>query len=199
MTARQGEGVDIRAVHHGELVIELVAMTVPGHPLADLLDISLQFLVGITGVLLENFLAVTLAEVQLLTLTHHHEIAAPGGGVDRTTAQLAEHQQPQRPITQAHGSTSSIASWVTDNIQRACPGFTPACRERSITQPRTSTRRPARACSRWRSKPASACGGTRRTNESPSSRQTPPRSPSTRSTRPRSEERRVGKEGRSRW
>ena len=94
MTARQGEGVDIRAVHHGELVIELVAMTVPGHPLADLLDISLQFLVGITGVLLEDFLAVALAEIQLLALTHHHEIAAPGGGIDRTTGQLPEYQQP---------------------------------------------------------------------------------------------------------
>ena len=104
---RQGEGVDVRAVHQGENVVELIAMAAACYPLADALNISLQFGVLIARVLLEDFLVVARPELQLLALTHHHEVVATRGRIDRATCQPAA-DQAQHQCTH-HGNTSSIA------------------------------------------------------------------------------------------
>ena len=115
---RQGESIDVRAVDHSELIGQLIAMTALRHPLTDLLHIGLQLLVGVARVLFEYFLVVATPEVEFLLLTHHHEIAAPGGRIDRTTGQL--HQQDkERQYTQDHGRTSNMALSVNGSIQRA--------------------------------------------------------------------------------
>src|SRR5690606_6127429 len=117
VAARQREGIDVRTVDQGEDVVELVAMAAARYPLAHALYIGLQLGVFVARVLLEDFLVVTRAEVQLLTLAHHHEVGATGRRVDRTTGQPAA-AQTQHQCTH-HGNTSSIAEWVSGSIQRA--------------------------------------------------------------------------------
>src|SRR5690606_18515969 len=158
--------------------------TVPRHPLADPLHIGLQLLVGVARVLAGDLLGIAPAQVDLLLLAHHHEVGLAGGRVDRTTGQLDEQRQQQQQ-TQFHGSTSSIAAWLSGSIQRACPGCTPPRRARSITQPRASTSRPTRACNASTSKWRSSFGSTRSTSGPSSSIHRPPRLRCTWSTRPR--------------
>ena len=108
VAAGQGEGVDVRRIDHGEVVAQVAAMAVLGHPLAHLLHIGLQLLVGVARVLLENLLVVAVPQGQLLLLAHHHEIGAPGGRIVRTPRQQSAAQQ-QHSNSHTHGNSSNMA------------------------------------------------------------------------------------------
>ncbi|MDT4884647.1 hypothetical protein FQZ97_1208080 [compost metagenome] len=110
VATRQGEGVDVGRIDHGELVLDVAAVTVSGDLLPHFLHIGLQFLVGIARILLGDFLVVAAAEVQLLLLAHHHEVGAPGGRVHCAAGQQERRQQQrQAELRPFHWSTSSIA------------------------------------------------------------------------------------------
>src|SRR3990167_1250956 len=185
VAARQGKGVDVRAIDHSELIGQLAAVTVLRHPLTDLLHIPLQLLVGVTRIFLEDLLVVTTAEVEFLLLAHHHKVAAAGGRIDRTTGQL-QQQGKQHQYAQDHGNTSNMALSVNGSIQRACPARKPPRLERSITQPRASIWRPSRLSTARRSKLPNARGAICSTSESPISSHRPPPLRSIRCTCPRS-------------
>ncbi|MCY1433597.1 hypothetical protein D9M71_496300 [compost metagenome] len=96
VAARQGEGIEVRRIDHGEVIGEIAAMTVTGNPKPNLLDVGLEFFVGVARIFLGDFLVVAAAQVELLLLAHRHEVGAPRGRIDRATGQQGVSQQQRQ-------------------------------------------------------------------------------------------------------
>lgn len=93
VAARQGEGVDVRRIDDGEMILQIAAVAAAGDPLAYPLHVGLELFIVVAGELLEDFLVVASAHAEFLLLAHHHEIALAGGRVHRAAAQRADSQQ----------------------------------------------------------------------------------------------------------
>ena len=118
----QREGVDIRAIHHSELVIEIAAVTGARHALTDALDVSTQGLVFHQAVLFEYLLVIALAEADFVALAHHHKIGFTGGRVDRASGEQTQQQQRQYAAhTRHHGHSLNMLGCCKSTNQRARP------------------------------------------------------------------------------
>src|SRR3989344_2900691 len=114
VSARQGEGVDLRAVEHGEVKREMRAVALRRQFLADPLDVGLEFRVGIDAVLLLDLAVVAVPELNLLGLGHEHHIRCARDGIRGAAGNKARRGGGQKKggqkvsaATVAHGLNSA--------------------------------------------------------------------------------------------
>ena len=55
VAARQGEGVDVRRIDDGEMILQIAAVAAAGDPLAYPLHVGLELFIVVAGELLEDF------------------------------------------------------------------------------------------------------------------------------------------------
>ena len=84
VAARQREGIRLLAVEDRKRPGEIGAFSLGSDALPDLVDISLQALVVVPSVLLEDLRVHLAPDVDLLFLGHRDDVRAAGGGIART-------------------------------------------------------------------------------------------------------------------
>ena len=93
ITARQREGIDLRAVEHGEMPLELGPVRLRGELVAQRGDVGLQPRVIDDRVLLEHALVGLAAGGHLLLQAHRAALGAAGDRVDDLGAAAGDRQQ----------------------------------------------------------------------------------------------------------
>ena len=107
IAAGQREGVDLRAVEHGEGPLEVGPVRLRGQALAELVHVGLQLCVGVGAVFLQHPLVGFLAFGDLVLLAHDRALGLAGDGVDDVGA-AARHeggrqQERQEKVQTMHG------------------------------------------------------------------------------------------------
>ena len=82
VATRQCEGIDLRAVEHGEVPLEAAAVRLPGQPLTQRVDVGQQLRVRVGAVLGQHLLVRLLAFGDLVALAHHRELARAADRID---------------------------------------------------------------------------------------------------------------------
>jgi hypothetical protein len=82
VTARQGEGIDLRRIQHRECPGEIGAVRLLGQALADVVHIGLQARVVDHAVFLQGALVGLAAFGDFILFVHHRSLGAAGDGVD---------------------------------------------------------------------------------------------------------------------
>ena len=96
ITTGQSESIDLRAVEHRKVPLQLTPMTLGSQFLAQGVDIALHRSVVIGPILLEHFLVAFGALCHFFLLVHDRPFALPGNGVDDGTATTGQQGSRQK-------------------------------------------------------------------------------------------------------
>ena len=85
ITARQGEGIDLWAVKHGEVITQARAVALRRKSLANPIDIGLQLGIVVNAVLFPDLRVILSAQPQLLGLGHQYDLGVAGDRIGGAT------------------------------------------------------------------------------------------------------------------